>query len=177
MSNHSPSSDSIYKFILIREYTHYMNKQRIKTKLYEWLRRYIPAEILGTILALIAAWVTYNHTHQYIVAALFGWVGEGLGFYGYFIIFELLLNHKKYHHHRFLKRISFAIANASANLLVEFAPAEILDNFLIRPFAMYIAPQYIHPYPVGFLAGKFGADIIFYLFAILGYEIRSKLIH
>jgi hypothetical protein len=56
-------------------------------------------------------------------------------------------------------------------------PAEILDNFFIRPFAMYIAPQYIHPYPIGFLAGKFSADLIFYALAIIGYESRKRWLH
>ena len=59
---------------------------------------------------------------------------------------------------------------------VEFLPAEILDNFIIRPFAMFEAPHYIHPYPIGFLVGKFSADIIFYVFAIIGYESRKALV-
>ena len=70
--------------------------------------------------------------------------------------------------------MSLAIGVASTNLIVEFAPAETLDNFFIRPFAMYIIPQHIHPYPVGFLIGKFSADLVFYLFAIVGYEARKR---
>jgi len=42
---------------------------------------------------------------------------------------------------------------------------------------MYLAPHYIHPYPVGFLAGKFSADIIFYVFAVIGYELRKRWLH
>lgn len=151
-----------------------MNNQRLKSKTSEWVRRYIPAEILGTIGALVAAWLTYNHTHSYVGAAAAGWFGEGIGFYGYFITAELLLNNKKYREYSFIKRLSLIIAVASTNLFVEFVPAEILDNFFIRPFAMYIAPQYIHPYPLGFLVGKFSADLLFYLLAIIGYEARKR---
>lgn len=151
-----------------------MNNQKLKRKTKEWAKRYIPAEILGTAGALLAAWIVYNHTHSYIAATASGWVGEGISFYGYFVSTELLLNAKKYRKHPFFKRILLVIGVASTNLFVEFAPAEILDNFFIRPFAMYIAPQHIHPYPVGFLAGKFSADILFYLLAIIGYEAKKR---
>ncbi len=150
-------------------------KPKSKTK--EWLQRYIPAEILGTIGALAAAWFVYSHTHSYLAAAGSGWVGEGIGFYGYFVTVELLQNSKKYQEYVWFKRISLAIATASTNLLVEFLPAELFDNFIIRPYLMYAAPQHIHPYPVGFLVGKFGADIFFYAFAIIGYEARKKYLH
>jgi hypothetical protein len=154
-----------------------VNRRKLKTKTKEWLRRYIPAEILGTIFSLIAAWVAYSHTHSFIAAAASGWVGEGSGFYGYFITTELLLNAKHYKDHSLIKRVSLAITKASTNLLVEFAPAEILDNFIIRPFTMYSFPQFIHPYPIGFLAGKFSADAIFYIFAAVGYEARKRWLH
>jgi len=154
-----------------------MSQIKLKGKTREWLKRYIPAEALGSICALIAAWLVYSHTHSYITAAAAGWVGEGIGFFGYFITTELIQGSKKYYHLPLINRIFSAVTAASANLLVEFLPAEIIDNFLIRPYAMYIAPQYIHPYPLGFLVGKFSADIFFYIFAIIGYEVRKSLLH
>lgn len=154
-----------------------MAEHVLKSKRTEWLRRYVPAEVLGTITALIGAWWVYGHTHSYIAATAAGWFGEGVGFYGYFISLELLASHKRYGQHSFLKRISLAIATASTNLLVEFLPAEVLDNFIIRPYLMYLLPHYIHPYPVGFLAGKFSADILFYALAIVGYESRKRWLH
>lgn len=151
-----------------------MNRSRLKEKTREWLRRYIPAEILGTIFALAAAWLVYSRTHSFIAATAAGWTGEGLGFYGYFIVSELLFNARRYQAYPPVKRVSRAAAKASTNLVVEFMPAELLDNFLIRPLTMYSFPQFIHPYPVGFLAGKFSADAIFYLLAIGGYEARKR---
>ena len=153
-----------------------MNRQQLRSKRNEWLRRYIPAEIIGTTAALISAWLTFAHTHSYIAATASGWIGEGIGFYGYFITVELLANSKKFAQHSFIRRTSLAIRAASTNLLVEFMPAELLDNFIIRPFAMYSVPHYIHPYPIGFLVGKFSADIIFYALAIVGYEARKRLL-
>lgn len=150
-----------------------MDKQPLSSKRKEWLKRYIPAEILGTITALIGAWPVYIHTHSFIAATASGWLGEGIGFYGYFVTTELVFHSKRYTHHSLIKRILMAITAASTNLLIEFMPAEIFDNFIIRPFLMFLAPQYIHPYPVGFLAGKFSADVFFYALAIIGYETRK----
>lgn len=140
----------------------------------EWLRRYIPAEIIGTTTALIGAWVVYAHSRSFVLATASGWVGEGLGFYGYFISVELLASSRRYRDQSLLKRLALAVTAASTNLLVEFLPAELLDNFIIRPYLMFLVPHYIHPYPVGFLAGKFSADILFYALAIVGYEARKR---
>ena len=154
-----------------------MTAQEFKTRIKEWAKRYIPAELLGTTGALVAAWVTYSQTHSYVAAAASGWTGEAVCFYGYFIITELLLHSKKYRKYSLAKRISLVISLATASLLAEFLLAEMLDAFLIRPYAMYIAPQYIHPYPVGFIVGKFSADITFYLLAIIGYETKKRWIN
>ena len=154
-----------------------MGNPKLRSKTREWLKRYIPAEILGTLGAVVAASIVYSNTHSYVAAAASGWIGEGIGFYGYFITTELLANNKAYRGHSLIKRMTLAIGRASTNLIVEFAPAEILDNFFIRPFAMFSVPQHIHPYAIGFLAGKFAADILFYLVAVVGYEARKKWFH
>jgi len=150
-----------------------MVKQDFQSKRREWLRRYIPAEIIGTITALTAAWSAFEQTHSYVGATAAGWLAEGLGFYGYFVITELLEGHQRYKSHLLFKRVYLAVTTASTNLLVEFLPAELFDNLVIRPYLMYLLPHYIHPYPIGFLAGKFSADILFYALAIIGYESRK----
>lgn len=149
-------------------------KSQTKVKLKEWFRHYALAEALGTIIALAFAWFTYARTHSYVAAAGAGFVGEGIGFYGYFISSELLKHGLRTKGIPLYRRLWIVITRSSTNLLVEFAPAEILDNFFIRPFAMFIVPQYIKPYPLGFVVGKFGADVIFYAFAIAGYETRQR---
>lgn len=151
-----------------------MNQRSVRNKRREWLRRYIPAEIIGTITALAGAWLVYLHTGSYVAAAGSGWVGEGIGFYGYFVTRELISRHKRYTEYPFIQRVARTVAAASTNLLVEFAPAEIIDSFITRPFAMYSMPLFIHPYPLGFLVGKFSADILFYVIAIMGYEMRKR---
>jgi len=150
-----------------------MNQRALALKRNEWLKRYIPAELLGKSCALLAAWSVYAHNHSYVAAAGSGLIGEGIGFYGYFITVELSAARKQATQHTVWKRLTFAAIMASTNLLVECLPAELLDNLLFRPVAMYAVPRVIHPYPVGFLAGKFSADLLFYILAITGYELRK----
>ena len=145
-----------------------------RRKVREWLERYIPAEILGTLVASIAAWSAFSRTHSYLIAAGSGWAGEGVGFYGYFIVAELVRSSQKTRDATLFHHIIQAITQASTNLLVEFAPAELLDTFIFRPFLLYLLPQHIHPYALGFLVGKFSSDLIFYAAAIVGYEARKR---
>ena len=152
-----------------------MNKAAFKSKFREWLKRYLPAEIIGTILAAIVASWTYSHTHSYIGAAGAGFVAEGIGFFGYFITYELLKNGEKYQHLPLRARIPRILAASSASLLVEFAPAELLDTLLIRPFMFVVVPQHVKPYALGFITGKLLSDVFFYTFAIVGYEMRKYL--
>jgi hypothetical protein len=152
-------------------------KQATRRKFREWTRRYLPAEILGTITALLGAWISFEHTHSYLAATAAGLLGEGIGFFGYFITVELLTHSKQYKDYPFFKRIGLIIGKASTNLLVEFGPAELLDAYLVRPVAMFIIPQHVHPYAIGFLAAKFSADILFYAIAITGYETRKRFAH
>ncbi|MEO8863152.1 MAG: hypothetical protein ABI354_02405 [Candidatus Saccharimonadales bacterium] len=152
-----------------------MNKQVTKHKFKEWLHRYLIAELLGTLLALGFAYISFVHTHSYIIAAAAGLLGEGIGFYGYFITAELVVNGKAYRSMPLLKRLSSIIYRSSTNLLVEFAPAEVIDTIFVRPFLMYYAPQHLKPYALGFIVGKFAADGIFYIFAISGYELKRRI--
>jgi hypothetical protein len=151
-----------------------VNKEKAKSKFKEWLRRYILAELLGTAIALALATVAYSHTHSYLAAAGAGFAGEGIGFYGYFIVSELMQHGLRYKGLPLYKQIPLVLAKSGTNLFVEFAPAEVLDNIFVRPVALYIVPQHIKPYVLGFIIGKLGADLFFYIFAIAGYEAKKR---
>jgi len=71
-----------------------LETQTNKNKRREWLRRYIPAEIIATTFALVAAWAVYAHTQSFVAATAAGWTAEGISFYGYFVIVELTQNSK-----------------------------------------------------------------------------------
>ncbi len=156
------------------QYNHSMNSEKARRKFKEWFRRYFVAELLGTLIASVFAYLAFSHSHSYIIAATSGFVGEGIGFYGYFIISQLLTNGRAYKSMPFVKRIASIISKSSTNLIIEFAPAEIIDNLFIRPFLMFYVPQHIKPYAFGFIVGKLLADSLFYVFAIVGYEFKKR---
>lgn len=153
-----------------------MASNKMHQKFQEWLARYVLAELLGTFLAVCFAYASFSASHSYIVAAGAGFVGEGIGFYGYMIIRELITNGKAYSALPLFRRLTVIITKSSTNLLVEFAPAEIIDNLFIRPFLMYYVPQHLTPYALGFIVGKLSADVVFYVFAITAYEIKKRYI-
>jgi hypothetical protein len=152
-----------------------MDSNVFKTKFREWLWHYAQAEVLGTLIALIFAILIFKHTHSYAAAAGAGFLGEGIGFYGYFLVDEIIRHGLRYKNKPIYKRLSLIISKSSTNLFIEFAPAEIFDDIFIRPFAMFIVPQHIKPYALGFIVGKLGADLVFYIFAIAGYELKKQL--
>lgn len=148
---------------------------KTKRKFKEWAARYFLAESLGTILAICFAYGIFRHTHSYAWAAGAGFLGEGIGFYGYFIASELAINSEVYKALPPLRRLVAIIANSSSNLVIEFAPGEIFDNLFVRPFLMFYLPQHVKPYLLGFLIGKLAADALFYIFAIVGYETKKRI--
>ena len=52
-----------------------------KKKIKEWLKRYLPAEIIGTVTAVAAASITHLFSDNLLFIAYAGSLGEGIGFY------------------------------------------------------------------------------------------------
>ena len=71
----------------------------IRRKLREWFGRYLPAELLGTITALAAAWTVHAVSGSLISAAVAGTIGESLGFYGCMAVREAFRNDTRHRHH------------------------------------------------------------------------------
>jgi hypothetical protein len=110
----------------------------------EWFARYAPAEAGATAYA--------------------GAVGDGVGFYGVLFVRDL---------RRQPRRSRGRLARTVRALVVEFGPAELLDSFVVRPLAMYLAAKWLGHATAGVLAGKVAADAVFYAVAIIGYELRK----
>jgi hypothetical protein len=51
----------------------------VRSKLRAWATRYLPAELLGTLTALVAAWTAHAASGSTASAAVAGAVGEGIG--------------------------------------------------------------------------------------------------
>ena len=145
----------------------------MNSKIKEWIKRYLPAEIVATFTAILISTIVYLLTKNPIITALAGTWGENLGYYGFLSIREVVqskkqhkLDNKRYGVLSFFKNIR--------NLVLEFGFSEILDSFLIRPFAMYTFLLLVGNPQLGIFLGKISADIIFYIPTIIAYELRKK---
>jgi hypothetical protein len=148
--------------------------ERVGRKLREWVGRYLPAEVLGTVAALAAAWTVHAASGSLISAAVAGTVGESLGYYGCMAVREALVHDTRHRHHGRMKRLLFTGAGTIRDLLIEFGPAELVDSFLVRPFFMFLMPSLLGSFTAGILLGKVAADVVFYSLAIGAYELRRQ---
>lgn len=145
----------------------------MRQKAKEWLRRYLPAEIISVAATLLSSLIAFQLTHDRITAALAGtWCGN-IGYFGSILMLDIIrarnalkLSGRHYTVTTFYKNVKA--------LAVEFGVAELLDSFLIRPLLMYYLPLWMDSIFWGSLMAKFAADITFYIPAIIGYEYSKK---
>src|SRR3954467_11382161 len=103
---------------------------RVRNKLLEWVRRYLPAEGVGIICAVIGGVGVSRLFGNPVLTALGGTWGETVGYYG-----AMLATHMK-HGGALAGRLAFGgVPRAIRNLVIEFGGAECLDSFLVRPAA------------------------------------------
>lgn len=127
-----------------------------------WLRRYLPAETVSLLGALVAANVAWQLSDQNpALAALAGAWGETLAYYATMLVRELTANHGN-------------LPLALRDLVLEFGVAEALDSLFIRPALMYAAGRLVAHMAVGVLLGKLAADVVFYVPTIAAYELRRR---
>lgn len=145
------------------------NASRIR----EWLLRYGPAEIISTIVTLAAALAVKRAGGGDVLLALTATWSGNLSYYGIVLAQDVSRTRKKLQRDgRSYTPRTFG-RNALA-LFVEFGPAEALDILLFRPALMCWLPRRIHNVFWGVLAGKFTADVTFYLPALVSYELSKR---
>jgi hypothetical protein len=150
------------------------------TKAREWRRRYLLAEIVGTLAAVAAAVTVHALTGSLATAALAGSVAETVGYYAVIL-------------RRTIPRLYGETTGAGRRLLrtgrgllaemSDFVMAELADTFLIRPGLIYLAAGWVGSasagagVPASLLIGKLIADLGFYAVVIPSYELRKRLMH
>ena len=145
----------------------------MKTKLFEWIKRYGLAEILSLFSTVLASWITFEYTQsQFKMAVVATWAGN-IGYFGTILIqdifgakAQLKSVGKQYTTETFYKNVRA--------LFVEFGIAEAFDAFLIRPTLLYYFPLWLGNLSLGVVVAKFTADISFYLPAIISYELSKR---
>jgi len=142
-------------------------------KIKDWIRRYLLAEILSTVLSLATAWVIYRTTGDNVLAAFVGSAMASISFYG-IIAYNDVRKSLKHHRKHDLSYGFVAYFKDLRNLIIEFGPSEILDVMAVRPFFMYLMPKIIGEFVLGTFIGKMIADVVFFIPAIVMYEVRKR---
>ena len=142
-------------------------------KIKEWMRRYLLAEILSTLLSLVTAWGINRTTGDNVLAAFAGSAMASVSFYG-IIAYNDVRKSLKHHRKHDLSYGFVAYFKDFRNLIMEFGPSEILDVVAVRPLFMYLMPKVIGEFVLGIFIGKMIADVVFFIPAIVMYEVRKK---
>jgi len=141
----------------------------------EWRRRYLLAEIVGTLSALAAALTVHALTGSLAPAALAGSVAESLGYYGVILRRTVPTLYRAHAGARPARRL----LRTGRGLLAEvsdFVAAELADTFVVRPGLIYLAAGWVGSgLTGGLLVGKLLADVGFYAVVIPAYELRKRL--
>jgi hypothetical protein len=141
-----------------------------RNKLREWVRRYLPCEIAGTVAELGGAAVAYLATGSLAAAAITATIGASAGYYAAAYSSALRWSYRDHHQLRWPVRALVSNLIALRSVAVEFGPAELIDSVAIRPFAFYAGPLIFDNTIGGWIFGKLVSDLAFYLCAIFAYE-------
>jgi hypothetical protein len=60
-------------------------------------------------------------------------------------------------------------------MFIEFGPAEYFDSFLVRPFLLSFFPYILSNYSLAIVIATVCANVVYYLAAVMGYELRKKM--
>jgi hypothetical protein len=145
-------------------------KRTTRQKLGEWVRRYLPCEIAGTVGELGGAAAAYLLTGSIAAAAVAATVGASAGYYAAAYLSAVRWVYREQSHRRWAARVLVANVLALRSVTIEFGPAELIDSIVIRPLAYYLGPVMFDNLAVGWIFGKLISDIGFYVLAIFSYE-------
>jgi hypothetical protein len=136
----------------------------------EWVRRYLPCEIAGTVGELGGAAVAYWLTGSMAAAAITATVGASAGYYAAAYTSAVRWAYREYNGRPRPARLVVANLFAVRSVAIEFGPAELIDSIAIRPLAYYFGPMIFGNVAAGWIFGKLLSDIGFYALAIVSYE-------
>jgi hypothetical protein len=150
--------------------------ERVGTKLREWGRRYLLAEVVGTLCALAAALGVYAETRSLASAALAASLAETVGFYGAILQRTLPPLYRLHAGVGGVRRIWLTCRRGVAEAS-DFVVAELTDTLVLRPGLIYLASSWTGSnVAAGLLVGKLLADAGFYAVVIPSYELRKRLV-
>jgi hypothetical protein len=140
------------------------------TKFREWIRRYLPCEIAGTVGELGGAAVAYMATGSLAAAAITATIGASVGYYAAAYLNALRWSYRQEAGRRWTSRVLMSNLLAVRSVVIEFGPAELVDSVAVRPVAFYAGPLLFHHIVAGWIFAKLISDVAFYVCAVFSYE-------
>jgi len=152
------------------------NGRSARVKLAEWVRRYLPCEIAGTVGELGGAGLLFVLTESFAAAAVGGTIGASIGFYAIAYGSAARLSYATQTHRRWPGRLAAANGLAFRSVAIEFGPAELVDSLAVRPLAYYLGPALVDTAMLGWIGAKLFSDLAFYACAVCSYEHFNRLL-
>ena len=145
-------------------------------KIKEWLKRYLPAELLSILATLAGGWLAFEFSGNQLATALTAtWAGN-VAYFGYIIASDIFKSTRNCRAQELPYTFKNFLQNIKA-LVIEFGVAEVADSFFIRPALLYYFPIWTGNLTTGIILAKLTADISFYVPAIIGYEFSKRKLH
>lgn len=142
-----------------------------KSNFKEWFNRYKYAELASTSAALTTS--LFSKVYSGLTTAYLITFAEYLAFYSV-ILFSSYKKLQKQNSLLNKKKSTHEIFRLVKNLILEFGYPAFLDFLVIRPFCMYWMPILFGNYFFGIIFGKITADLCFYFFTIVNYELIKR---
>jgi hypothetical protein len=136
----------------------------------EWIQRYLPCEIAGTVAEFGGAAIVYAATGSLAAAAVAATIGASAGYYAVAYLTALCPSYRQLAHRHWALRAVVANLLALRSVAIEFGPAELIDSVAVRPLAFYLGPLMFGNVVAGWVFGKLISDLAFYGCAIFSYE-------
>ncbi|HEY5150323.1 MAG TPA: hypothetical protein VIJ23_10960 [Mycobacterium sp.] len=152
------------------------NSSSARRKLAEWVRRYLPCEIAGTVGELGGAGLLFVLTESFAAAAVGGTIGASVGFYAIAFGNAVRMSYAIQTHRRWPVRFAAANGLALRSVAIEFGPAELVDSLAVRPLAYYLGPVLVDTAMLGWIGAKVFSDLAFYACAVFSYERFNRLL-
>ena len=125
-----------------------------------WLRRYVPMEMCGLLLALLCGSLVAGLTHNPVVIATTSAWCASAGYYGWVFVADL----RRHTQHNTIGRST--LTHTLRALALEFGPAEILDAALVRPMLVMAGMRASGHTQLGIVLGGLAADAVFYALVV-----------
>jgi hypothetical protein len=151
-------------------------QRRLRDKVIEWVRRYLPNELAGWVGELGGAAATYQLTGSYAAAVVAGTIGASAGYYATAYFNGVRWAYRAEAGRSRPMRVLLANGRTVRSIAVEFGPAEAIDSIVLRPIALYLGPFVVGNVAVGWILGSVAADIAFCAMAIFSYERFTNLL-